>query len=81
MTLNIIEGYPQPIHQVAREYTDPSTTPLKETVKPGKNHFDFEVEKPKKKRRRPRRRRKPGPTDHTESAKNMEETPVAAEPA
>lgn len=51
VTLNVIEGYPQPVHQVAREYTDPSTTPLKETVEPGKNQFDFEVEKPKKKRR------------------------------
>ena len=40
-----------------------------------------ENSKPKKKRRRPRRRRKPGPTDHTESAKNVEETPVEAEPA
>ena len=34
----------RPIAGPGRIYRDPSTTPLKATVKPGENHFKFELE-------------------------------------
>jgi len=48
VTVKIMDGYPQPVYAVAKEFTDATLTPLKATVAAsGKNHFDFEVERAK----------------------------------
>lgn len=53
VTLSVTKGYPNLEHQVARQFTDLSETPLTATVEAGeKNHFDFIVEKPGKRKKR-----------------------------
>ena len=47
VTVHVMQGYPQGRLVVAREFANPQTTPLTETVEArGENHFDFVVERP-----------------------------------
>jgi hypothetical protein len=47
VTVHIMVGYPNGKLVVAKEFTDPESTPLKATVKEsGENKFDFTIERP-----------------------------------
>jgi len=47
VTVRIMKGYPEPVFAVLKKYTEVQNTPLKATIEAGgKNHFDFEIERP-----------------------------------
>ena len=46
VTVKIMDGYPDIVFAVEEKYTDVSQSPLSATVTSGKNHFEFEVERP-----------------------------------